>query len=64
MRGKLTLNYDGKDVVLDIQPPDKGVALQLRTTYRTVELAENMAGIIADRMGLRRRGSGWHKNVK
>jgi len=66
MKGKITLNYDSRDVFLDVQPPDdeKGMTLQLRTRYKTPEIAAAMAEIMARRMGLRKRGSGWHRRTR
>lgn len=65
MRGKVTLNYDGKDVFLDVGlPDDDGVPLKLSARYKTPEIAAAMAAIIAHRMGLRKRGSGWHKRTR
>lgn len=68
MRGAITLNYDGRFVVLDIEPPDAdsdgAMNLKLQTQYKTPEIAQAMAAIMARRMGLRKRGSGWHKRVR
>jgi hypothetical protein len=59
------LNCDGRDVVLSVSPQDgRGSYLHLRERYATPVLAARMADVLAKRLGLRRRGSGWMRVVR
>lgn len=65
-KGRLFLNYDGQLVVLSVLPPTgtTGVPVHLREKFASPEVAKNVAGTLAKRLKLRKRGSGWMRSMK
>lgn len=57
----IVLNHDNGEVVLTVTPPRRstGVAIVLRSKFRTNEIAATAAAVMARRLGLRRRGTAW-----